>query len=413
MISYKKSLSILNKNKIKISNESVISENSLNRVSAENVYSKYNYPSGNNSAFDGYAIKSSETNKASKNKKIKFKILRTIAAGQNPNTKNEKFSCVEIMTGAILPKQFNTIIPIESSKLVNLNNKKYLLIEKKIKKNEHVRFLGSDYKKNQLIISKGELINSSHILAFKTLGLKKVLVKRKPNILFYSTGNELSNNVNIKNWMVRNSNNFYLKSLSDNFLFNYFYGGLLRDNNEKKLFNSIKKNFHSKFDIIVTSGAVSAGKFDFVPNVVKKFKPNAIFKGVKIRPGKPILFCNYKNKNKSFFGLPGNPISSAACFRFFVFPYLQKILDLKLEKPFFATLKNNFEKKKNFTRFVKAKLILNKNSKLTVEILKGQESFRIKSFVDGNVWAVLKDGKSSYKKGDEIECYYSSFLNKF
>ena len=213
MISYKKSLSILNKNKIKISNESVISENSLNRVSAENVYSKYNYPSGNNAAFDGYAIKSSETNKASKNKKIKFKILRTIAAGQNPNTKNEKFSCVEIMTGAILPKQFNTIIPIESSKFVNLNNKKYLLIEKKIKKNEHVRFLGSDYKKNQLIISKGELINSSHILAFKTLGLKKVLVKRKPNILFYSTGNELSNNVNIKNWMVRNSNNFYLKNL--------------------------------------------------------------------------------------------------------------------------------------------------------------------------------------------------------
>ena len=72
MISYKKSLSILNKNKIKISNESVISENSLNRVSAENVYSKYNYPSVNNSAFDGYAIKSSETNKASKNKKIKL-----------------------------------------------------------------------------------------------------------------------------------------------------------------------------------------------------------------------------------------------------------------------------------------------------------------------------------------------------
>ncbi len=217
-------------------------------------------------------------------------------------------------------------------------------------------FWGSDYKKNQLIISKGELINSSHILAFKTLGLKKVLVKKKPNILFYSTGNELSNNVNIKNWMVRNSNNFYLKSLSNNFLFNYFYGGILRDNNEKKLLNSIKKNFHSKFDIIVTSGAVSAGKFDFVPNVVKKFKPNAIFKGVKIRPGKPILFCNYKNKNKSFFGLPGNPISSAACFRFFVFPYLQKILGLNLEKPFFATLKNNFEKKKNFTRFVKAKL---------------------------------------------------------
>ena len=91
----------------------------------------------------------------------------------------------------------------------------------------------------------------------------------------------------------------------------------------------INKNIKSKADIIVTSGAVSAGKFDFVPEVIKKFKLSNFFQGVAIRPGKPILFAKFNNKEKVFFGLPGNPISSAACFRFFVYPYLSDILIYK------------------------------------------------------------------------------------
>ena len=92
---------------------------------------------------------------------------------------------------------------------------------------------------------------------------------------------------------------------------------------------------------------------------------------------------------------------------------MQKILGVQLEKPLNAILKNSFVKKKNFTRFVKAKLSINKNNKLEVEILKGQESFKIKSFINSNVWAVLKDGKTQFKKGQMIECYNSTITNKF
>ena len=88
-------------------------------------------------------------------------------------------------------------------------------------------------------------------------------------------------------------------------------------------------------------------KFDFVPKIVKEFKLSKYFKGVAIRPGKPIMFAKFKNKNKSFFGLPGNPISSAACFKFFVYPYLREILGMKKEKPFTAVLKKNIQRKKN------------------------------------------------------------------
>ena len=109
---------------------------------------------------------------------------------------------------------------------------------------------------------------------------------------------------------------------------------------------------------------------------------------------------------------PGNPISSAACFRFFVYPYLSAILNLSEEKPFKARLKNKFIKKKNFTRFLKGRLTSTNNGNLQVEILKGQESFRIKSFVKSNVWGVFKAGQSIFKKGQLIECHSPIAPNK-
>ena len=169
---------------------------------------------------------------------------------------------------------------------------------------------------------------------------------------------------------------------------------------------------NSQIDIIITSGAVSAGKFDFVPKIVKKFKLSHYFKGVAIRPGKPILFAKIKGKNKVIFGLPGNPISSAACFRFFVYPYLQNLLGVNDEKPIKAFLTNEFSKKINFTRFVKSKLNTTKDGKIKVEILKGQESFRVQSFVNSNIWTVLPNGKSKFKKNDIVDCFFTNHSNK-
>ena len=169
----------------------------------------------------------------------------------------------------------------------------------------------------------------------------------------------------------------------------------------------IEKSFKSKIDIIITSGAVSAGKHDFVPSVVNKFNLSNFFKGVAIRPGKPILFAKLKNADKAIFGLPGNPISSSACFRFFVYPYLLNILGVKTEKAFKAKLKFSYSKSKKIIRFLKAKLTSTNDGKLELEVLKGQESFRIKSFVESNVWGLFKDGQSKFKRGELIDCYSS------
>ena len=414
MISYQTSKRILKKGIIKIKSESILSINSLNRVASSNIYSKFNYPSGDNAAFDGYAISSNDTKNINKNKSKAFKIIGSIAAGKKPFKKRiKKFEAVEIMTGGIIPNGFDTIIPIEQINFYpNNKTRKFILIDRKISKYNHIRFAGSDYKKNELIIKKNTIILPNQILALKTLGIKNINVKKKINILFFSTGNEISNGDTIPNWKVRNSNSHYIKNLNENFLFNFKNGGILRDNDEKVFKLKIRKMLNSKTDIIVTSGAVSAGKYDFIPNVIKTFRLSNYFKSVAIRPGKPVLFAKFKGKQKAIFGLPGNPMSSAACFRFFVYPYISSLLNLSDERPIQAVLKNNFVKKKNFTRFAKSKINTTKNGKIEVEILKGQESFRIKSFIKSNIWTLLPAGKTKFKKGEIVDCFFSNYSNQ-
>ena len=412
MINYQQAKNILNKSKIKINDEEILIKKALNRVVAKDIYSPSNYPLGNNAAFDGFAINSNDTKNITKKNPKQFRIIGSIAAGDKPyNKKVKKFETIEIMTGGIISKPFNSIVPIEQIRFsLNKKNSKFIIIDNKISANDHVRFKGSDYKMGQLVIKKGTLIQSHHILALKTLGVKKIKVKKKINILFFSTGNEISNSDKIMSWKVRNSNSHYIKSLDKNFLFNFTNGGILKDNHQNLFRTKIKKIFKSQTNIIITSGAVSAGKFDFVPSVVKKFKTLNYFKSVKIRPGKPILFA--KIKQKAIFGLPGNPISSAACFRFFVYPFIQSILGLRPEKPIKGVLKNSFNKKKNLTRFIKSKLNTTKNGKMEIELLPGQESFRINSFVSSNIWAVLPDGQSKFKKGQIIDCFFLNLPNK-
>ena len=379
MINYLQAKKILKKAKIKIRDEEIFINDSLNRVVSKDILSTSDYPLSDNAAFDGFAINSNDTKVVNKKNIKHFRIIGSIAAGNKPlNKKVKKFETAEIMTGGVIPKMFNTIVPIEQINFYpNKKNPRSIIIDQKIRKFNHIRFKGSDYKKNQLVIKKGTIIRSNHILALKTLGVKKIKVKKKLNILFFSTGNEISNSDNIPSWKVRNSNNYYIKSLNNNFLFNFKDGGILKDHHQKLFKSKISKMIKSNIDIIITSGAVSAGKFDYIPSVVKKFKTSHYFKSVMIRPGKPVLFA--KINQKVIFGLPGNPISSAACFRFFVYPFIENILNIHNEKPIKALLKNYYEKNKKVTRFIKSKLITTQNGKLEVELLPGQESFRINS----------------------------------
>ena len=314
------------------------------------------------------------------------------------------------MTGAIINKPFDTIIPYEKSKIIRDKKNNYLIINKKISKFNNLRFAGSDYKKGQIILKKGDLIKPSDILVLKTLGVKRIKVKKKVKVIFFATGNEITNQEIIPNWKVRNSNGSYIESFSKILPLEINEKKILRDKDEKIFLNELNKNINNKTDIIITIGAVSAGKYDYIPSIVKKFKGKYFFKGAKIRPGKPILFSKINSKT-AFFGLPGNPVSTAACFRFFILPYIFTSIGYVGNIPIRAKLKNKFKKKKNFTRFIKGKITVSNKGYLEFEVLKGQESFKLKTLSKSNVWGQFNSGQAIFKKGALIDCYTTFGVN--
>ena len=300
MISYSEAINLINKNSLTIGKKRISIEQSLHRVCAENVISPSKYPSSNNSAFDGFALVSKETKGLNSKKTKKFKLLKTIAAGDNPKIKNyKKDSTIEIMTGAVLPKHFDTILPVENAKYFPSKSKPtHIVVDREIKKNSYVRFSGEDYQTKDIVLKKGEIIQANHLMAFAALGIKTVLVKKIPKIIFFGTGNELVDyrKKNISPWKVRNSNSLYFYSFGKSLHLEMIDGGMVKDNQSNKLKTALKKKILSDIDVLATSGAVSAGKFDFIPKFIKQLGFTSQFKGVKIKPGKPIMFSKYKKK---------------------------------------------------------------------------------------------------------------------
>ena len=407
MIEYQEAIKIINKISLNLPDEKIFTLDSLNRVCAKNILSPTKNPLSNNTAFDGFALLAEETKGLSSKKVKKFKILKSIRAGDKPKINNyQKNSSVEIMTGAAIPKPFDSIIPIENVKYFPSKKKPtHIIVDYEIKKYSFIRFAGEDFNLKDVVIKKGELIQPKHIMALTTLGIKDLYAKKIPKIIFFGTGNEIVDykKKKISYWKVRNSNNHYFMAFGKTLHYQIINGGVIKDDQQKKLKEKLQKTLKSDIDIFATSGAISAGKFDFIPGLIKKLGFKTYFKGVSIKPGRPIMLSKFKNKEKLFFGLPGNPISCAAGFRFFIYPLLRNSLGMKKEEKFKAKLTNKYSKKKFFTHFAKCLIKVSPKGLMELRVIKEQQSHRIKSFVKANCWGIFPSGKGQFKSGDIIE----------
>jgi len=172
----------------------------------------------------------------SKKKVKKFKILKTIGAGDNPKINNYlKNSSAEIMTGGIVPKPFDSIIPVEKIKYFPSKKKPtHIVVDHEIKKFSFIRFAGEDYNLKDVVIKKGELIQPKHIMALTTLGIRYLYVKKRPKIIFFGTGDEIVDykKKNISNWQVRNSNIHYFTSFGKSLYYQIIDGGVIKDNEQ-------------------------------------------------------------------------------------------------------------------------------------------------------------------------------------
>lgn len=417
MIAYNNALSILEEiaSSRKFLGEDVLLSNAMGRILAASVESPENIPSFTNSAMDGFAVFSSDTMNATIDCPVEIPVRGMIAAG---DIQAFERACVEkqgigieIMTGAPIPTGgHDAVVRIEDVELIYSIDRsvRSIKVRKPIKSGDNIRPIGTDYLIGQEVLREGLRLAPEHILACASLGIQTLRVKRRPRVAIVSTGSELviPETSSLLPGMIRNSTAPFLKAALDRLGVDAHCFGIVSDDPERYQ-NTIEEALRSGFDIIVSTGAVSMGKFDFVPEVLKTLKANIYFHKVAIRPGKPILFADLNNTRSGsvFFGLPGNPISTAVGLRFFVEPYLRSALGLPREQPINANLSRDCPKPIGLRCFFKAKTKMRPDGGIEVESLRGQSSYVVSTLMDANCWVVLADGGDRAEASSRVEVY--------
>lgn len=316
MISFEQAEKIILKAETTYKSEKVTMLESLGRVLAGNIYSDIDMPPFNKSAVDGYACKLSDFEK-----KNHLKVIGTIAAGDIFEKEVSEGECVKIMTGAKMPKGADCVVMVED--VTEIENKIEFTKEKT---SVNICFKAEDIKKNDLVLKKGLKIKSQHIAVMASVGATVVEVSKKPIIGVLSTGNELVEpEIKPNGPYIRNSNAWQLSAQIINAGAIPVYFGIVKDN-RKNLLESINSAIE-KCDILLLTGGVSAGEFDFVPEILKELNAEILFKSIAVQPGKPTVFS--KLKDKYIFGLPGNPVSAFVQFELLVKLLINKYLGLE------------------------------------------------------------------------------------
>jgi len=342
MISYEESLNILNSLDFKpVGVQKLFLTDAIGRILAQDIVAKENSPEFPTAAMDGYAIRADDQ------KLGKLKVIGKNPAGSEAENEVKEGVCIKTFTGSLMPKGADTLIPIE-----NVEEKDgYIIIKERVEKNFSVRPVGENYKKGEILIKKGSFLSFSEIGVMGSLNIVMPKVYQKPKVAVLATGSEVLEigEERENSAQIRSSNNYTLETLIKIHGAEPVQLGTVKDD-KKSITEALKEALNSA-DIVVTTGGVSVGDFDFVKDVIKdELKAEVAFKGVVIKPGQHIMVA--KKDKKAIVALPGFAYSSTVTFLIYVLPILYKMKGSTYKpKIVKATLKENFIKRSKKTEF--------------------------------------------------------------
>jgi molybdopterin molybdotransferase len=355
------------------------------RVIGEDIFAPHNIPSADNSAMDGYAVRHIDTKGATQDKPLHFKIIKKIKKGE----------AARIMTGAVIPEGADSVIRQEDTK----KNGKTIVIYTSAEKGQNIRFAGEDVQKGELVVNKGSALRPADIGMMAALGKAFISVYQRPRVAIMSTGDELVDiEINPPLGKIINSNSY---SLAAQVL---ECGGIpimLGISKDKKL--DLQEKFKTALhaDVIISSGGVSVGDFDFVKDVMGEIGNAMHFWQVAMRPGKPLAFGAIESV--PLFGLPGNPVSAMVSFEQFVRPSLLKMQGHR--KIFRQTAKaicaEEIQKSAGFKHFIRA-IVKKEKDQYIASITGDQGSGILKSMVMANALIVMRENETRIKKGSQV-----------
>ncbi len=392
MITFEQALDGIIKHTIVLGVKEVPIEESIGMVLAEDIYSKVEMPPFNKSAVDGYALRAANI----KTIPAKLKNLGNIKAGEGFNKKINSGECVKIMTGAPLPEGSDSVVMVEFTQF----NGQEVTVLQAVEKGANVCFKAEDLKCGQKVTAKGIKIDVSHVPVLAAVGRKFVKAVARPKVAILNTGGEI---VPVGRKLPKNSiyntNGPMLEALFGSDGIRARALGIAPDD-KRDLEKMLKKGLDA--DILLISGGVSVGDYDFVPEVLRRLGVKQVFHKVKIKPGKP-LFFGIKNKT-IIFGVPGNPLAGFLAYLIFVRPALLKMCGGKNYYPIFqeGILKSSFLRQASRKHFVLIK-ITEKQNQYYLSPIPGHGSADIISLSQADGFMVIGQDIPTLKKNAKVK----------
>jgi molybdopterin molybdotransferase len=404
MISFNEALTRIFESVGKLTAQTISVDESLGFVTVEDIISPINLPPFDNSAMDGYAMK---VGKLTSWQVDKLGVSQIIKAGDAPHPL-EAGTCAKIMTGAPVPEDADTVIPIED---VEIKDDKVIVLNKPVT-GQHIRRIGEDIKMGELVLRAGTHLSHRHIALLSALGITTIKASKKPKVIIIATGSELIEPGNaLSSGKIYDSNCPALKSTLREI-------GIIADSklikDDEDFIASCLKEALINYDIILTVGGVSVGDYDYVKAALKKLGVEEIFHKVAIKPGKPFYFGIFsphpdplprgERENCFIFGLPGNPVSALITFAQFVKPAILKLQGAKKfeNERFIAVADTAIKCSKDKVDFLKG-IYFMRGDKMYVRSAGNQGSAMLRSLAEANCTIIAPEDKGSIIAGETVE----------
>ncbi len=334
---------------------------------------------------DGIAI----AFKAFEKGKRTFTIETTAAAGAPQQYLKNISNCIEVMTGAIMPNNVDTVIRYED---LTIEDDMATINRDAINHKQNVHFKGMDIPQGAIIVNQGKKLSSAEINIAAAIGKATLWVKQMPKVVIFSTGDELVPvHQTPKLHQIRRSNVYGIQATLKEW-------GILADlqhvaDDKEEMLKVISQSLQ-EYDAFIFSGGVSKGKFDYLPDILEELKVRKHFHKVQQRPGKPFWFGSSAD-GKKVFALPGNPVSSFVCVYIYFQFWLQKSLGITSDI-LYVQLKDNIVFKPNLVYFLEATLKSNQDGTIIAEAAKGNGSGDFANLVKTDGFLILPQGKSEF-----------------
>jgi len=378
-----------------LGSEKVFVLEALGRVIAEDIDASRDIPPYDNSGMDGFAVKHSDIQRASRDCPIRLKVIGDLPAGSILAGMVEKGQAVRIMTGAPIPKGVDTVVPVEETE----EKDGIVSILKEMDLGEHIRKAGEDVERGFRVFSVGDVIRPAGVGMLASLGRSSISVYQKPLVAILCTGNELVDvDGNLGEVKIVSSNSYSLAAQVKECGAIPVQLGIAKDRKDE-IIERLRQGLRA--DVLISSAGVSTGDFDYVKNALSELGTELVFWRVAMKPGKPVAFGTIQGR--PVFGLPGNPVSSMVSFEQFVRPSLLKMMGhRRIFRPVIeAVLRQEIQKEPGSRHFIRG-FVSRDGDPYTVAPSRAQGSGILRSMTEANGLIIVPEDRGIVRVGEKV-----------